>query len=108
MSNTDIVIDDKITVVKRVPFGDFSIDVWDNAASSGYSHTLHGYTEDSLKFLGSKYNIDPSRPKPPGSSYKKNFNFRPTEKAKSIVIIKHGRSWDESTFTYKAYVIEFE
>lgn len=91
-------------VLIKKPFGEFTIDVSDNGASTGYSKNIYTYTRDSLEYMGDEY-TDVSTV--PGKAATHRFKFKPLKKQKSYVVIKSGRSWDPETVSYTGYVIVF-
>jgi hypothetical protein len=93
-----------LTLLKK-PFKEFTIDVSDNSASTGYSQNIFTYTQNSLKYLGKEYTNVTSIP---GKSVTLQFKFKPLKKVRSYVVIKTGRSWDSKTTSYRGFVIVFE
>lgn len=99
----DLEYDSIKYVTMTKPFKDFSIEKWDNSASTGYSNDVIYYDKSALDFLGKHYDVKPDSP--PGTSVKLTFKFRPKRKGKTIIIIQRGRPWDKTTLSYTAYVV---
>lgn len=93
----------ELVLVKK-PFHEFTIDIKDNGASTGYSNTVHSYSHESLEYLGDDFvDVSPI----PGKSATHRFKFKPLKNIRSYVVIKSGRSWDPKTVSYTGYVIVF-
>ena len=97
-----------LELVKK-PFKDFTIDVRDISASTGYTQEIDSYTKDTLEYLGEERVLPENFLMRPGSAGKLSFKFKPLIRdSRPYVVIKTCRSGDPGSASYKAFVITFE